>query len=216
MCCENPKYGGLHNFSEGNHAEEQVTSGQKSPSAETIQAWLISRLSEAVGVEPQEIDIREPFTRYGLSSREAVILSGDLEVWLGSRISPTLVWDYPTVEAVARYLAGEASHSESFEASTNQRFGNEETEQLLIEIERLSEEEVIAFEIECAILGDRHLCPLLQDRSDGLVGGAEVSGIESVKELSERVEPALGRGGRCKHGDDCLVDPHVPKIGTGV
>jgi acyl carrier protein len=36
---------------------------------------------------------------------QAVSLSGDLETWLSREISPTVVWDYPTVEQLARYLS---------------------------------------------------------------------------------------------------------------
>ena|SRR2546422_569495 len=72
---------------------------------EAIQAWLVARVATALSVDPNEIDVREPFARFGLDSRTAVSLSGDLERWLGCRLSPTLVWDYPTIEAVAEYLA---------------------------------------------------------------------------------------------------------------
>ena len=73
----------------------------------SISAWLVARLAEVLGVSPQDIDIREPLTNFGLTSRDAVGLSGDLEEWLGRRLSPTLAYEYPTVEALARYLGGE-------------------------------------------------------------------------------------------------------------
>jgi acyl carrier protein len=74
------------------------------PSEEEIQNWLIEAISEAVGVDPAEIDIQEPFATYGLNSLNAVTLSGDLERWLGRRFSALVAWDYPTVEALARHL----------------------------------------------------------------------------------------------------------------
>src|SRR5438552_10339338 len=77
------------------------------PTAKAIQAWLVSQLSEVLGVEPQDMDIQEPFTNYGLTSRDAVSLSGDLEDWLGRELSPTLAYEYPTIESLARHLAGE-------------------------------------------------------------------------------------------------------------
>src|SRR5437764_9581820 len=82
------------------------------PAAEAIQAWLVSQLSQVLQVEPQDIDIREPFTNYGLTSRDAVGLSGDLEDWLGRRLSPTLAYEYPTIERLAWHLAGEPGASE--------------------------------------------------------------------------------------------------------
>src|SRR5881227_4317688 len=85
----------------------------------SISAWLVARLAEVLGVSPQDIDIREPFTNYGLTSRDAVGLSGDLEEWLGLRLSPTLAYEYPNIEALARHLAGEPDVLES--AGMNQR-----------------------------------------------------------------------------------------------
>jgi acyl carrier protein len=78
-----------------------------SKASAAIQNWLVSQLSELLGIEQNEIDITQPFTYYGLCSAEAVILSADLEQWLGHPVPPTLAWDYPTIEAAACYLAGE-------------------------------------------------------------------------------------------------------------
>ena len=38
---------------------------------------------------------------------QAVGLAGELEDWLGRPLSPTLVYEHPTIEALARHLAGE-------------------------------------------------------------------------------------------------------------
>jgi len=73
-----------------------------------IQDRLIRELSARLGVAPSALDPGEPFASYGLSSREAVSLAGDLESWLGRPLSPALLWQQPTVEALARHLAGEA------------------------------------------------------------------------------------------------------------
>jgi acyl carrier protein len=59
---------------------------------------------------PEQIDIRTPFSDFGLDSRTAVRMSGDLERKLGRRLSPTLFWDFPTIEVLARHLhSGEPS-----------------------------------------------------------------------------------------------------------
>ncbi len=74
-----------------------------------IRAWLVSQLSEMLHIAPQELNVSEPFTRYGLDSADAVRAMGKVEVWVGRSLSPTLFWDYPNVEALARHLAGEPS-----------------------------------------------------------------------------------------------------------
>src|SRR5215472_10516589 len=104
---QNPKDSRTNSISDADHIDEEVGSQKKPPSRYTIQDWLVTRLSEVLGVEPQDIDIREPFTSYGLTSVDAVGLSGDLEEWLGLSLSPTLAYEYPTIEILSRHLAGE-------------------------------------------------------------------------------------------------------------
>jgi len=78
----------------------------RTPTEQDIRTWLIEHVAEAAGIPPDEVDVRDPLESYGLSSREAVSMVGDLEDWLGRRLSPTLVWEYPAIEALARYLNG--------------------------------------------------------------------------------------------------------------
>jgi acyl carrier protein len=73
--------------------------------AEVIEDWLVFKLSERLGIEPSEIDVQEPFDNYGLASTDAVIISGDLEMWLNRELSATLLWDYPTIRVLGQYLA---------------------------------------------------------------------------------------------------------------
>jgi acyl carrier protein len=89
------------------HASTSGTAGgpASTPAEEQIQAWLISNISAVVEVDPQTIDIRKPLEYYGMDSMQAMHLSGDLEDWLGRQLSPTVVWDYPTIEQLARHLA---------------------------------------------------------------------------------------------------------------
>ena len=46
-----------------------------------------------------------PFDRYGLDSSAAVGMTGDLEDWLGKEVEPILLYDYPTIETLARHLS---------------------------------------------------------------------------------------------------------------
>jgi acyl transferase domain-containing protein/acyl-CoA synthetase (AMP-forming)/AMP-acid ligase II/NADPH:quinone reductase-like Zn-dependent oxidoreductase/NAD(P)-dependent dehydrogenase (short-subunit alcohol dehydrogenase family)/acyl carrier protein len=76
--------------------------------AVTIQAWLIAQLANALKLRAEDIDVREPFQRYGLDSVAAVSLTGDLETWLGRRVSPTLIYEYPSIESLALHLSNES------------------------------------------------------------------------------------------------------------
>jgi acyl-CoA synthetase (AMP-forming)/AMP-acid ligase II/acyl carrier protein len=78
------------------------------PSREAIEAWLTSELARLVNVNATEIDTSAPFARYGLSSLMAVSMTTDLGLWMGRDLDATLLWDYPSIETLARHLAGEA------------------------------------------------------------------------------------------------------------
>jgi len=77
--------------------------GLRSP--DEIRSWIVDYLSDLLEADADEIDVTVPFDRYGLDSSAAVGLTGDLEDWMGVEVSPTLLYDYPTVEALVDYLS---------------------------------------------------------------------------------------------------------------
>ncbi|MDJ0582973.1 acyl carrier protein [Crocosphaera sp.] len=77
---------------------------EKPPNKSQIQAWLISQLAQKLEIDPNKIDITLPFESYGLDSESAVVLSGELQDLLKCDLEPTLLFDYPTIEAVADYI----------------------------------------------------------------------------------------------------------------
>ncbi|HKA55446.1 MAG TPA: acyl carrier protein [Candidatus Binatia bacterium] len=116
---------------------------QADPTAAVIETWLVGQIAELLAVDPQEIDVRQPFASYGLGSAEGVILAGDLEVWLGCSLPATIAWDYPTIESLAHYLAGEPGATEPGSATTlDQQTRDGEIDRLLTAVEQLSEDEV--------------------------------------------------------------------------
>ena len=79
---------------------------QKEPMIATqIQNWLVKYLAKELEITPDEVHVTIPFDDYGLDSYTAVGMSGDLEDWLGCELDPTLLYDYPTIDTRARYLA---------------------------------------------------------------------------------------------------------------
>jgi 8-amino-7-oxononanoate synthase len=86
--------------------EAAVTPLDEQALAESVRALLVARLAEALKMAPEAIDVDESLAAYGLDSLTAVALTGELEQWLERRLSPTLVWDYPTVRALSEYVAG--------------------------------------------------------------------------------------------------------------
>ena len=90
---------------EGTWPDDGVVVPDTAQRVAEIQAWLVAELATLVKCKPQQIDPRQPFVRYGLGSAQGLELAAKLEDWIGFRLPPTLVWDYPTIEAVSRQLA---------------------------------------------------------------------------------------------------------------
>jgi acyl-CoA synthetase (AMP-forming)/AMP-acid ligase II/acyl carrier protein len=73
--------------------------------ARVIEAWLQQRAAKLLGVEVHEIGPDRQLAEYGLDSAASVMLAGELEAWLGVQIPETISWDYPTISAIAGFLA---------------------------------------------------------------------------------------------------------------
>jgi acyl carrier protein len=127
---------------------------QSMPSQKEIQDWLVQQIAEILSTDQNQIDVREPFSSYGLSSRDAVLLSGDLEDWLDCRLSPTIVYEYPTIEALSIHLSQNGNESDVVEGISNRdnlETSSVETKTLdetLSELEQLTDEEIEALLME--------------------------------------------------------------------
>jgi acyl carrier protein len=121
------------------------------PTQSQLRHWLQSQLAGRLELDPQQIEPQTEFTDYGLNSLEAVSLSGELENFLGRRLPPTLLWDYPTLETLVEYLT---THSPSLPQKPPHPWGTpppgvtpidaQEAQHLLENIEQLSDAEIEA------------------------------------------------------------------------
>lgn len=75
--------------------------------AGAIERWLRQELASRFKVDPGTIDIRAPLALYGLDSVTAVELTARLRSRLRVGLSPTMFYDYPTIESMAAFLAGQ-------------------------------------------------------------------------------------------------------------
>ncbi|HIK04814.1 MAG TPA: acyl carrier protein [Trichormus sp. M33_DOE_039] len=80
------------------------TSTNNIPSIEQVQDWLVSYMANIIEVAPNEVDIKMLFDEYGLDSSMVIGMIGDLEIWLGRDLDPTLVYDYSTIEDLSQHL----------------------------------------------------------------------------------------------------------------
>lgn len=72
---------------------------------ETIRHWLRNYISEHMNLPLERVEINAPFHRFSMDSHQSVLLSGELQSWLGRTLEPTLIYDFPTIESLARHLA---------------------------------------------------------------------------------------------------------------
>ena len=83
----------------------EAESNEKALSVTEIQNWLVSYLAELMEVAHDEIDVKVPFDEYGLDSSMSVTMVADLEACVGRTLDPTLIYDYPTLEKLARHVS---------------------------------------------------------------------------------------------------------------
>ncbi|ONI81662.1 type I polyketide synthase [Actinosynnema sp. ALI-1.44] len=79
-----------------------------SPStAAALRQWLTEQIADACALDESEVDPSRPIREYGLTSRDALRLVGDLEDMLDRELPTALIWQYPTVDALVEVLLGE-------------------------------------------------------------------------------------------------------------
>ena len=94
---------------------------------QAVEAWLIHRIAQRLQISPGEIDRQEPLASYGLDSLQVIEMSNELEAWLRQPVFPTIVYDFPTVEALARELVvGEATSESQAAIATTRQIGSAE------------------------------------------------------------------------------------------
>jgi len=70
-----------------------------------IKKWLVNYLGEILEIDPKTIDTGSSLYRLGLDSAAAVGMTGELESFLNRKVSATLPYDFPSVDAFAKALA---------------------------------------------------------------------------------------------------------------
>jgi acyl carrier protein len=86
--------------------EPERSAGGRPVDRRGIEDWLVAEIASLQGVGPEQIDINESFIANGLNSAASVALVGDLARMLGVTLPETLTWEYPSIAALAEYVAG--------------------------------------------------------------------------------------------------------------
>jgi acyl-CoA synthetase (AMP-forming)/AMP-acid ligase II/acyl carrier protein len=121
-------------------------------SAEQIEAWLIQRVTARLRLGPGEVKVTTPFMELGMGSLDAVEIAAALERWLGRKLSPTAIYNYPTIEALARWLAspvppaeGAGDASAVLSPPTAGPPATLEAEQLLAQVRSMTDQDLEGF-----------------------------------------------------------------------
>ena len=85
--------------------EEEGESNIPLRTADEVDDWLVRNFADALHVEARELDPSAPLSNYGLQSVTVMDIAAQLSQWIGFKISPNIVYDFPTINALTKHLA---------------------------------------------------------------------------------------------------------------
>ncbi|MGW4720108.1 polyketide synthase Pks13 [Nocardia sp. NPDC004260] len=89
-------------------AESAKDGAQTDMSVAELREWLRRWVSEATGQPIEQITVDRPMEEFGLASRDAIALGGDIEELTGVMLNATIVYQHPTIASLAeRIINGE-------------------------------------------------------------------------------------------------------------
>ena len=70
-----------------------------------IREWCVAYLTKTVDNPAVAVGPEARFTELGLDSATSAYFIVELEEWLGTELTPELVFEYPTIAELARHIA---------------------------------------------------------------------------------------------------------------
>ena len=74
------------------------------PTSQDLAEWLTANVARSVNVTSDAIDVDTPLADYGIDSAASLTLCADLQAEKGITVETTIVWDYPTIDAIVAHL----------------------------------------------------------------------------------------------------------------
>lgn len=74
-------------------------------SPQDVKEWLVKKIAFKLEIAEKEVDVHQFFDDFALDSTEALVLSGELENWLGFELETTALWYHPTISELSEYIA---------------------------------------------------------------------------------------------------------------
>lgn len=69
-----------------------------------LREWLRRWVAEATGQPVDAITVDRPMEEFGLASRDALALGGDIEDYTGVALAPTVIYQHPTIASLAEII----------------------------------------------------------------------------------------------------------------
>ncbi|MCL4204447.1 MAG: AMP-binding protein [Pirellulaceae bacterium] len=114
-----------------------------------IENWLVQRIAQQLGVPTSQVSVHTPFLDMGMGSMDAMEVAADLQTWLDRQLSPTAIYNYPSIVLLAHWLANPvATPSPPPVGAPLPLPADFDPQQTLLEIQQLTEEEMAAMLLE--------------------------------------------------------------------
>jgi len=81
-------------------------------SHEQLCEWLVRHLSQVLNIDTKQVDITLEFDDYGLDSRDAVGMIGELSDWLKRDLDPNLIYEHRSIDELSAYVVKEMAPKE--------------------------------------------------------------------------------------------------------
>jgi acyl transferase domain-containing protein/acyl carrier protein len=123
--------------------QRQVMEASPSERLSLLRSHIRGQVVKVLGLDPAHaVDVQQPLSELGLDSLMAVELMNTLGRSVASTLPATILYDYPTIESLAYYLATQVLRVELSEGETRTKVAGDGPRMLtLADIEQLSEEE---------------------------------------------------------------------------
>ena len=132
---------------EDESGEVHTTSSPRIATAGEIESWLVQGIAARLRLPQAEVRVTKPFLEFGMGSLDAVEIAANLERWLGRRLSPTAIYNYPNIAALALWLASPTYDSEMAATAWSAELAavDLDPQRLLQEVRQMTEQEMNTF-----------------------------------------------------------------------
>ncbi|MFK8103142.1 MAG: aminotransferase class III-fold pyridoxal phosphate-dependent enzyme, partial [Saprospiraceae bacterium] len=158
----------------------------------TTKNWLSQKVGALLSLAASELDPSEPLSYFGMNSIKLTRLAGEIEEWLNVDFSPTVFYDYTSINAIAKYICEELSEANitPISTATPQESNEQNTAQNTFE----KDKDIAVIGLACRFPGAKDIASfweLLLHKKNGIqdILGDEFSERKLAAEMEDLSEP---------------------------